>query len=467
MIKNRILLLALFGLFLKGAIAQQYDALNIDFLSNWRDDSFDYSGLDAHYNSIWGHYDPVKKREYAILGGTNGTYFIDVTHPLNPRMRAYVEGRQKNCIWREYKSYSNYAYLISDDASPNSFQIVDMSYLPDSVHVVHDSNDIFEQAHTLYIDGDKLYLASVRKKDNTYHPMEVYSLADPKKPTLLRSLSDDYPQIGGVHDMFVRNDTVYVSAGFQGLYVFKFMPDHRFIMLGSLTSYPGAGYNHSSWLTPDGKTLAFCDEVPDKLPAKIADVSDLSDIRVTSTFYSNQGATAHNPYIVGDKTLVLAYYQDGVQIYDISNPYNPKRTAYFDTHPQNGNNYPAGTAYNGCWGAYPFLPSGVLLASDRQNGLFVLDAGFSASVPKSKLPSVFKVSPNPAKDDIFVELPDTAGKLEVRIVDFTGKVHIQEEIYLQGRRGFSLNLSQSLASGIYFIQVKGEGINYFEKVIKQ
>nr|MBA3900257.1 choice-of-anchor B family protein [Bacteroidota bacterium] len=203
-------------------MAQQYDAQNIDFKSNWKDESFDHTTMETFYNSIWGWHDHSKRREYGILGGKDGTYFIEVTNPENPVFRAYVKGKQSNCIWREFKTYKNYAYLISDDAPPNSFQIVDMSYLPDSVHVVHDSNEIFETAHTLYIDGDKLYCAHVRKKDGTYYSMAVYSLADPKNPVLLRALSDDYPEIDQVHDMFVRNDTVYASTGFQGLHIFKF-----------------------------------------------------------------------------------------------------------------------------------------------------------------------------------------------------------------------------------------------------
>ncbi|HJW28549.1 MAG TPA: hypothetical protein VJ508_04775, partial [Saprospiraceae bacterium] len=79
---------------------------------------------------------------------------------------------------------------------------------------------------------------------------------------------------------------------------------------------------------------------------------------------------AHNPYILGD-LCYLSYYHDGVQVFDISNPTNITNYGYYDTYPDN-------TDYNGyvgCWGCYPFLPSGTILGSDMNNGLFMLQLG--------------------------------------------------------------------------------------------
>ena len=69
---------------------------------------------------------------------------------------------------------------------------------------------------------------------------------------------------------------------------------------------------------------------------------------------------------------MVSYYHDGVQIYDISNPAAPTKVAYYDTETTN-------TSYNGfvgSWGAYPYLPSGNVLVSDINNGLFVLKPAF-------------------------------------------------------------------------------------------
>ena len=84
----------------------------------------------------------------------------------------------------------------------------------------------------------------------------------------------------------------------------------------------------------------------------------------------NPGAIAHNPFIK-DCLAIISYYHEGVQIYDVSNPATPIRVGYFDTDTTIGNgNYSPN--YRGCWGVYPFLPSGNIIAADRKNGLFVL-----------------------------------------------------------------------------------------------
>lgn len=70
----------------------------------------------------------------------------------------------KNAIWREYKTYKNYAYQVSDDGGPNHFDIIDLSYLPDSVHVAYTGNDIFRTAHTIFIDGTRMYRGGNMKK---------------------------------------------------------------------------------------------------------------------------------------------------------------------------------------------------------------------------------------------------------------------------------------------------------------
>jgi hypothetical protein len=55
-----------------------------------------------------------------------------------------------------------------------------------------------------------------------------------------------------------------------------------------------------------------------------------------------------------------------VVIVDVSRPQNPIEVAKYDTYPAGGG------GQNGCWGVYPFLPSGNLVVSDIQYGLYVL-----------------------------------------------------------------------------------------------
>lgn len=466
--KNLSYLLSLL-LFTPFILNAQYSSQNISLVSHWFNPAqVAEPSYGIKYNSVWGWVDTNDNKEYAILGSGSGTHFIDLSNPANPIERDFVAGRRNKCIWREYKTYQNYLYAVSDDATPNSFQIIDMSYLPDSVHVVHDGTSIFERAHTLYIDGDKLYGGSVTPTTG-YHSMAVYSLANPELPTLLRSLKQDYPVIDFAHDMFVRNDTVYASCGTQGLYIYTFNSNNTFSLINSLTSYPEQGYNHSSSLTPNGKTLIFCDEVPDDLGVKVLDVTDLQNMAILSTFKSTEGATAHNPYIYGANHVIIAYYQDGLQVFDISNPTAPAKTGFFDTDTLRGanNNYP-NPAYHGCWGAYIDLPSKMILASDMQNGLYVLDITDALSVsPIKNLTNSIDIYPNPTSADISITINlKYTDAISIEIVDVTGrKIISAKENMLAGSTTIAIS-TENLASGIYILKATGKEMNYSQKIVK-
>lgn len=353
--------------------AQPYAASNLTLIS-LTDPETTVNSDGQKYSGCWGWYQISKNKEYAIACSHQGTYWIDISNPSSPTVSAYQAGKKTDCTWREAKSYQNHLYVISDDFGNNSFQIFDMSYLPDSVHKVYDGTDLFERGHAAWVDQNKLYIASVTDSIG-YSSMNVYSLADPGHPVLLRKLGQDFPFITEVHDMYVRNDTVYASCGYQGLYIFKLTSGNTFSMLGSLSNYPFSGYNHSSALTPNGQTLIFTDEIPVGLPIKIADVSNLGNIQVQATINQFSQTTPHNPFIVNNQYCFVSSYQDGIQLIDISNPATPFLAGYFDTHPQSGGNnniWLAGSEYNGQWGAYPFFPSGVVFALDRLNGVFLL-----------------------------------------------------------------------------------------------
>jgi hypothetical protein len=279
-------------------------------------------------------------------------------------------------------------------------------------------------------------------------------LNDPENPQFLADLNSFFPQFSQVHDMFVRNDTVYASCGFDKLQIFKFDSiNNSFSQIGSLNTYPEAGYNHSSTLTNDGEYLIFADEVPAELGMKIVNVSDPGDIQLSSVFRSNQGATPHNPYLLGNKAII-AYYRDGLQIFDVSNPANPVRTGFFDTHPQNGVSY-TGQPYQGAWGAYPFFPSGNILVSDMQLGLFVLDANVALGNPTvTEKSNEWRITlqPNPSEGNC-VLMGLKAQKWEVKILDIHGRIVLRQSgTELQGN---TLNLNiETLDQGIYQVRVE-------------
>lgn len=66
--------------------------------------------------------------------------------------------------------------------------------------------------------------------------------------------------------------------------------------------------------------------------------------------------------------------------------------------------------------------------------------------------------PNPVKDVLNINIKNFSGEIAVKIVDINGR-----EVY-NGKTTNSINL-ESLSSGIYVIQLKGENLNYSQKII--
>ncbi|MCD6065363.1 MAG: hypothetical protein K0S33_189 [Bacteroidetes bacterium] len=447
----------------------QYPSYNINLVGNIApENTNNWYAQNTKYAGCYGWHNPVDNKEYAILGTTKGNYFIEITDPANPVVRDYLPGRAQNSLWREMKTYQNYAYLVSDD-NGNRLQIVDMSYLPDSVHEVSIPL-IFGTCHTVFVEGNKLYCGGLKLAGSPSFTtsMAVYDLTNPESPVLIRTLNEDYPSIGYVHDMFVKNDTVYASTGNPGLYIFKFNGNNTFSMLASYSNYLQAGYNHSSYITPDSKTLVFCDEVPTGLSAKVLDVSDFGNLTLTDTIVSHPGATAHNPYVTNDYHAIISYYQDGIYIYDISNPATAVLTGFFDTDFLHGDNdnYGSSFAYQGCWGAYPYLPSGILLASDMQNGLFMLDMSAALGIKPTTQGNFIKLFPNPSSDLLnLVVSNEEKGVLHMVIYDITGKKIKETEINkTESVMNFGMDISD-IAAGSYVIKLSGVIQSYSTKLV--
>ena len=68
-----------------------------------------------------------------------------------------------------------------------------------------------------------------------------------------------------------------------------------------------------------------------------------------------------NTHVYGD-FLVTSYYRDGIVIHDISNPNNMVEVGHYDAYSGGGD------GMDGSWGAYPYLPSGLILSSEINSG---------------------------------------------------------------------------------------------------
>ena len=432
---------------------------NLELLFNWNDPTI--VGTTAYnnaYNEVWGLV--VNEREFAVIGSTSGTHIFDVTDPINSEQVQFIAGAAvgTQIIHRDYHDRDGYLYAVSDEGN-STLQIIDIKQLPDAAPVIYDSNELIKTAHNIFIDENlnKLYACNVRSASYSgwnASSLVIFDIENPINPVQL--ISYEVPGTGyGVHDMWVKNDTAFLNNGGDGLFVVDFTDLTSPQIIGSLTDYTDKGYNHSGWPTADMKTYIMADE-DWGYDMKVLDISDLSDITEITTFSSeiDPNSIAHNQ-LIKDNYVYVSSYHDGLQVYDISDQENPTKVASFGTYLMDDHD-----SYRGAWGVYPFLPSGNILVSDMQYGLYVLapSQDFSAQSYSAEKITVY---PNPAKTSIKLIVHEKESDLNVKIFDLKSQIVMSKKISHENNQ---INIT-SLKQGIYLIKAKGNNSLYQQKLI--
>ena len=332
------------------------------FSSKCQLDSLSRIEYDTKLNDVWGYVD-TSGNEYALVGLRNGLSIVEVTNPSNPIEVYRSSGPQT--IWRDIKVYGNYAYVTNE--ADSGLRIYDLSVLPISHEIPYKDFDgedgkNFETAHNLFIDEKgRAFVVGTNRSNG----MIVYDLVDdPWNPKEIGFYADAY-----IHDIYVRNDTAYPALIVQGDFYILDVSDMNNIQL--VSSHPTKDLQtHNTWLSMDGNYLFTTDEV-DGAEVGVYDVSDKSNPEKVEFFKSRLlGDEMPHNILVRDSVAFISYYKDGIIALDVSNPENVLEVGRFDTDKSE-----SGPGSSGSWGVYPFLPSGNILASDIENGLYVL--GFS------------------------------------------------------------------------------------------
>ena len=180
--------------------------------------------------------------------------------------------------------------------------------------------------------------------------------------------------------------------------------------------YANVSYAHQSW-TEDGRYVFLNDEL-DSIPrTTVYDCADLSNPVVIGEFSSGLNSIDHNLY-VKNGFLFEANYKSGVRIFDIrDSKTNPTQVGYFDTYPNDN-----GNGYNGAWSCYPYFPSGTLIVSDIDRGLFVLD-------------------PSEAIQGSLASLIDIDVQIGTIISGSTAELEASDNTYVQTLSGFGQTLA--------------------------
>lgn len=432
--------------------------LNVEALYNWQNPALPASSTWSNtYNEVWGY--AANGREYGIIGSTNGTHIIDITDDANAYEAVFIEGAATGAqvIHRHFDTYGHYLYMVCDEG-PSTLQIADLSFLPDSAPLVYDSNALFTRAHNCFIDTATAHLYVVGNSSWC----SVYSLADPENPSLLVDCRYDLPfwsSIGYLHDIFVRNDTAYCNAENRGLFVVDFSDMSNPSMIGALPVYIQQGYNHSGSLMAEAPYYAMADETHG-MAIKIVDVQDFQNLLVVDTISSgvHPFSIPHN-LLYHDGFLYVSYYFDGMYVFNCSNPASPTLAGYFDTSTE----LHASNDFRGCWGVYPYLPSGRVLASDMQTGLWVfdVDSALQTGIEErySGKPQRINVAPNPASTHITVS-PKFA-TANFLVTDVFGKNAISGIVNSNG----TISGLSELNRGVYILRVSLDAYYFTSKFI--
>ncbi len=439
-------------------VLKAQDAQNITQLGHWDNDTLP-THVFGTFNDVWGYADDIAG-EYAIMGSAAYIHVINVTDPNNPTQVAAFAGGSST-VWRDFKTYRDRAYCVADN-SGEGLIILDMSDLPNSVSVVSQVDTVFSSSHNIFIDepNGRLYVVA----GDFGGDILIYDIAtDPDNPEVLAIHS--LPG-GGIHDLYVRDNIVYASSEFDGYYIYDLNDPNNPVFIASKETN---GYNHSTWVSEDGSYAIFAEEVPNGLPLGVMDLSEMMDNNLADIYFQEMliqvdsgqtRNTPHNPYLIGD-LMITSYYEDGIHIYNMTDPFNPQLLGYFDTYPEN-------TEYNGyagCWGAYPYLPSGNLLASDMEHGLFVLQ--YDVSLSAKNLPeniSKFKVYPNPTVSDFTIEMTsDEPMNFDYQLRSITGQLVREGQFHVNGEHSENIATHQ-LLSGIYLLTLQNDTQIFTQKI---
>lgn len=434
------------------SLKAQYSRYNLRMVAHFNDTNLKKVDGDQIWSDITGWKDTVKNREYMIAGSTDSLYFFDITNPLTMKKCDVEAGRARNAINRDYEIYDHYVYCVSDRTSPlGSLEIFDLQYLPDSVHKVYDNDTFSINTHTLFIEqaSQRMYLCGNIHKPAGSWSMGIFSLANPEQPVFLGEL-DKNQGCPYTHEVFVQRDTAYCSCGTNGLFIYDLRNPQQTVLISSIVApYPGNGYNHSSWLDSSGRYLMFTDENQGS-PIKVYDMRQLNSPDLVTYFNSNTQALPHNAYWKG-RYAYASMYEDGVYVFDMKNvaSQTPTMAAFFDTYPKNATGIYNG--FHGCWGVWPFLPSGLILASDISEGLFVLEPSWPLGTEEHQTGIIHsRFYPNPFTNTVSLTVQSTStGHARLRIVDLQGKTWFEESISLKtGDNTYTFDELQSLPVGL-------------------
>ncbi len=353
----------------------------------------------AYIDSSTGH-------EYGILGA-DSVYVIDLADPSRPRRASAIPPYSPSP--NKYVDVAVRGVYLYAAVRKGPIRIVDLTdpYLPVirgeipqnefcACSCGHPCTDPQQaEIETIFIDERGiLYVTGI----NCGEGVQTYDIAtDPINPRWLCQINTR--PVGSssyTHDIYARGGILYLSRSRQTASV----PPRWDILDGEplcpavpgpcgdgltpalISTFTHDGpelHAHSAWQMDDPRYLLTCDEKTNG-HVRVWDIQDLAHPFQIAEYQTDGTChSVHNAYPFGT-TVYTAWFNKGLQVYDLSSPETPVRVGYYQ-HPSRWLDRPgdpccdptlgAQAGCRGIWFIDPFFPSGIFIASEMNNGLLV------------------------------------------------------------------------------------------------
>jgi len=358
------------GLVLGSADAQPFLSQGVDLLSQRTPQQLG----STTGNDCWGHVSP-SGREYALMGLRDRLAVVEVTNPASPVLVGSVT--HPSSLWGDMKTYAGYCYVVNETGG--GMQVVDLRNVDaGQVTLVQSvTGNGLTHSHNVALNPSSghVYLCG-SDVTGSGGGLVAYSLANPANPALAGMWTTHY-----VHDAqivtytsgpYAGREIAFCACEASGVFIVDVTNKANMVTLGSL-AYPGVRYCHQVWASEDLRYLYVNDELDGPAQGfpstftRVIDITNLNAPALAGGFASGAStAIDHNLYVHQGR-IYEANYTSGLRVFDTTNPVSPVEVAWFDTHPENND-----ANFNGAWSTYPYFPSGTILVSDINRGLFVL-----------------------------------------------------------------------------------------------
>ncbi len=490
MMKKQLLAFFLISFFLSApAIAQDVACVN-GIASGYACDAVDLKAFlsitemggssSTEANDIWGWTDTSTGKEYALVGLSTGTAFVDVSDPVNPVHLGNLATHTNSSLWRDVKVFNDHAFIVSE-ASGHGMQVFDLTQLrsvssPPATfsNTAHYSG--FGNAHNIVINEGSgfAYGVGTGTCGGGLHMVDITSPASPVFAGCYADSSTGRLGTGYSHDaqcvVYNGPDATYTGKEIcigsnETAISIADVTDKANPAFISRGSYPQASYVHQGWLSEDHRYF-FQDDELDERNGKTAftktivwDLEDLDDPVVLTEHLAATSVIDHNMYVKGH-LLFQSNYTAGLRILDITDPANIAEVAYFDTYPSGD---PA--SFLGSWSNYPYFDNGIIAVSSIGEGLFLIESEVvdkTTAIENDELPVRLTLAapfPNPFdKESRLVLTLDKAQHVKVEAFDLLGRqvaLLFDDTVPAQSPQSIIFNAG-NLPGGKYIIRAVGQ-----------